>query len=368
MKPAKKVRFRERWDCSVGEFILDVAWSPRGDRLAFVTVEGRVFLADADAGGAVRELGAHAGGATSVSWRHDGQEFATSGQDGHIRIWDPANAALRHELPAGGKWVAKVSYQPGRNLLASAADKVLRVWSGAGETREEGEKGNRGDKETAPPHSPSPTLPFSVVYESRDHASTIADIAWNRGGDQLGVAAYNGLTLHAPQRGGEPRKLAWKGSSLVLAWSPTSHYVATGEQDSTVHFWHVKSGEDSQMWGFPTKVLELAWHRTGDHLATGGSDTIVWWDCRGKGPEGRKPKMFEGHPSRLRQLAFQDKGDLLASGDESGLLYLWNPLRGSKPLGGYTFGSAISRIAWSPDDRLLAVGQDEGTLVVLDFR
>ena len=44
-------------------------------------------------------------------------------------------------------------------------------------------------------------------------------------------------------------------SSLALAWSPDSKYIVTGEQDSTVHFWNRKSGEDAQM-SF-SKVLEL---------------------------------------------------------------------------------------------------------------
>ena len=50
-----------------------------------------------------------------------------------------------------------------------------------------------------------------------------------------------------------------EGVKFALAWSPDAKYIATGEQDSTVHFWRVKSGADAQMWGFPTKVLQLSW-------------------------------------------------------------------------------------------------------------
>ena len=329
---------REAWSVDVDEFIIDLAWSPTGRQLAFATADGNVFLVDhADAHGQLHELGGHAGGAASVAWRHDGAELATGGHDGQIKVWDPLTRQLKRSLPAGAEWVTKVAYQPRKSQLASAAGKHLRLWSEDGQ----------------------------MTYESLDHASTIADLEWNPDGSGIAVAAYLGVTLHVPGKQARPRKYEWKGSSLVLAWSPKSQFIATGEQDSTVHFWYVKSGKDSQMWGFPTKVLELSWHRAGNHLATGGSDTIVLWDCSGKGPEGRKPKMIEGHPDRITQLAFQHHGDLLVGADVQGFVILWNPLKNSKVIGGYVFESEVTRLAWSHDDQRLAVGQRTGIVAAL---
>lgn len=326
----------DRWVFDVGQYILDLAWSPTGRQVALVTVEGRILVVDrADEAGVLRDVGSHDHGATSVAWRADGEEFATAGQDSLVKIWDANSWKLRRQLPAGADWVAKVVYQPGKQRLASAAGKSLRIWSPDGQ----------------------------IEYESDDHASTIADIGWNPDGSAVAVAAYLGLTLHVPGRQVRPRKYHWKGSSLVLAWSPKSKYIATGEQDSTVHFWHVKSGEDSQMSGFATKVLQLAWHHSGDFLATGGSDTVILWDCSPPGPEGRKPKMFEGHLTKLTQLAFQHRGERLASGDADGFLRVGNPQQSDQALAVRSFPSGISRVAWSPDDRLLAIGQQHGGII-----
>jgi WD40 repeat protein len=292
------------WHFDVGQYVLDLAWSPSGRQVALVTVEGRVFVVDRSGEtGVLRRVGAHERGATSVAWRADGKQFATAGQDGLIKIWDANSLELRRQVPAGSDWVAKVAYQPGKQRLASAAGKRLRIWSPEGE----------------------------ILYESDDHASTIADIGWNPDGSGVAVAAYFGLTLHVPGRQARPRKYEWKGSSLVLAWSPTAKYIATGEQDSTVHFWHVKSGEDAQMWGFATKVLQLSWHHSGNYLATGGSDTVILWDCSDPGPEGRKPTRLEGHLTRLTQLAFQHRGELLASSDADGFLRIWNRQASKRP-------------------------------------
>jgi WD40 repeat protein len=335
VKPSRVAErpLRDGWYFDVGQYVLDLAWSPTGRQVALVTVEGRVFVVDrADGAGVLRRVGSHERGATSIAWRADGEEFATAGQDGSIMVWDADSMELRRRLSAGADWVGKVAYQPRTQRLASAAGKLLRIWSPDGR----------------------------IEYESDDHASTIADIGWNPDGSGIAVAAYYGLTLHVPGRQARPRKYEWKGSSLVLAWSPTSSFIATGEQDSTVHFWHVKSGEDAQMWGFATKVLQLSWHHSGRYLATGGSDSVILWDCSGPGPEGRKPRMLEAHLTRLTQLAFQHRGDLLASSDADGFLRVWSPNQNTKPIAMRMLPSAISRVAWSSDDRLLAIGQEHG--------
>jgi len=333
-----KLELRELWDVEAGDYVIDLAWSPTGAQLAFVTVDGHVFLIDdVITRGRLRPLGQHAGGANSVSWRADGGELATAGHDGIVRVWDPVSGTLQRELSAGADWVAKVVYRPRGSELASAAGRIVKVWANTG----------------------------SAVYESAEHASTIADIAWNPDGSELAVAAYNGVTRHNPLKSTPPRKYEWKGSSLTLAWSPTAKYIATGEQDSTVHFWTVKTGDDCQMSGYATKALELSWHHTGDYLATGGGDTATLWSCNGKGPRGRKPKEFEGHVAKITQLVFQHRSDQMASGDGDGMVMIWNPLKSLTHLTGRFFETAVTRLAWSPNDQYLVVGQKNGLVTVL---
>ena len=181
------------------------------------------------------------------------------------------------------------------------------------------------------------------------------------------MAAYYGITLHVPGKQNQPRKYTWKGSSLVLEWSPDSKYIATGEQDSTVHFWHVKSGEDAQMWGFPTKVLELSWDSSGRWLATGGGASVCLWDCSGKGPSGRKPRLYEAHLAKLTQLTFQPDGNLLASADAESFLFLWDPIKHNKIIGGVSLSSSTSCLQWCKGGKL-AVGQQDGKVVIFEVR
>lgn len=330
----------ESWYVALGDYIIDLGWSPDASKLAAVTVEGSVFLIDNHGDSAFfKLLGQHAGGANALSWRADGSEFATAGHDGLVKIWDGKSGEQLGELDAGDPWVAKVAYAPRRSVLATAAGRHLNLWN---EQRE-------------------------AFYDSSDHASTIADLAWNPDGSGLAVAAYNGITLHVPGKQSQPRNYTWKGSSLVLAWSPDAKYMATGEQDSTVHFWHVKSGEDAQMWGFPTKVLELSWDSSGRWLATGGGASICLWDCSGKGPAGKKPRQYEGHLNKLTQLAFQPDGNLLASADADGFLFVWDPIKHDNVIGGLSLAAPASCLRWCKGGKL-AVGQRDGNVVLFEIQ
>lgn len=329
----------ESWYVALGDYIIDLAWSPDASKLAAVTVEGLVFLIDNHGESAYfRLLGQHAGGANALSWRADGAEFSTAGHDGLVKIWDGKSGEQLCELDAGDPWVAKVAYAPRRSVLATAAGRHLKLWN---EQRQ-------------------------AFYESSDHSSTIADVGWNPDGSGLAVAAYNGITLHVPGKQNQPRKYTWKGSSLVLSWSPDAKYMATGEQDSTVHFWHVKSGKDAQMWGFPTKVLELSWDASGRWLATGGGASICLWDCSGKGPAGRKPRQYDAHTNKLTQVAFQPDGNLLASTDADGFLFLWDPIKHEKLIGGLSLTSSATCMRWCKGGKL-AVGQRDGNVVLFEL-
>jgi WD40 repeat protein len=186
--------------------------------------------------------------------------------------------------------------------------------------------------------------------------------------------AYGGTTLWALDNPQPLRRYAWQGSSLVLAWSPDASMFATGDQDQTIHFWYAESGRDLQMWGYETKMRELAWDPSSRYLASGGGRDAVVWDTRAskKGPEGSHPVMLALHEQYLSALAYQrsetkDAPALLASAGQDGLVALWRPTLGQRALAQHGLNAPVSQLAWSPDDRALAVGGADGTVVVLDL-
>jgi WD40 repeat protein len=120
------------------------------------------------------------------------------------------------------------------------------------------------------------------------------------------------------------------------------------------------------MYGYPTKVRELSWDSMSRYLATGGSDIVTIWDCSGKGPAGTKPIELKGHADLVSTLGFAHRGFLIATASVDGRLIFWhiNKQKRPRPLVQAAFQSSISQLAWSPNDKLIALGTENGLVTV----
>ena len=189
-----------------------------------------------------------------------GPSWPALARTGWRSIWDAVTGTERFRVEGGSAWVERVAWSPSGDVLATAAGKSLRFWDTAGR----------------------------LLMAAPQHPSTIADIRWRPRWHELASAAYGQLAIWKHDKAEAISAFEWKGSMLTLAWSPDGRYIATGDQDSTLHFWIVKTGEDLMMYGYPTKVRELSWDSVGRYLATGGGPQVTVWDCSGKGPEGAR--------------------------------------------------------------------------------
>jgi WD40 repeat protein len=332
--PAAGVSWEARWQAEIGDHVIALAWSPGGADLAAAGVGGSIMVCDGMTGRIRHVLDGHAFGATALSWSPQGKIIASAGQDGKVKLWNVATGQLHRTLDGGSAWVERVAWSPDGTLLASAAGKKVRLWDVAGQ----------------------------LVREYGNHPSTVADIQWKPGTLELASASYGQIALFHPDRAEPVQCLKWKGSQLVLAWSPDGKHMATGDQDSTVHFWILKTGEDLMMSGYPVKVRELSWDHTSRYLATGGGAVPCVWDVSGKGPAGTRPLQFEGHKANVTGLAFQHSGPLLASAGADGQVMLWHPGKHKRALAQAQAGSGITQVAWSADDQRLVVGTESGAV------
>jgi WD40 repeat protein len=328
--------FAPRGQAEIGDHVIAVAWSPDGATLAAAVVGGPITLCDGQNSRIKHILPGHGFGTTGLSWSPQGTLLASAGQDGKVRLWNTSTGKESRALDGGASWVERVAWSPSGTLLAAAAGKKVRLWNLAGE----------------------------LVREYGDHPSTVADIQWKPGTLELATAAYGQIALFHPDRAEPVRSLKWKGSQLVLAWSPDGNYIATGDQDSTVHFWVLKTGQDLMMSGYPTKVRELSWDSTSRFLATGGGSMPCVWDVSGKGPARTKPFQLESHEANVTALMFQRAGPLLASARADGLVVIWHPGRVKKPLTQARLRTGITQLSWSPKDDSLAAASEGGEVCI----
>ena len=334
-------QLRENWTATISDHVIDLAWSPDGRYIAAASVLGPVTIFEGR-GEVIHAFEGHEFGTMSIAWRPDSKVLASAGQDGKIRMWDIATGEATHSLDGGAPWVEHLAWSVGKEpLLASGAGRKLKLWNAVGD----------------------------LIREYPDHQSTISGLQWKPNVKQLASIAYGGVMLWDLQQSDAIRRLEWKGSSLVIVWSPDGKHIATGDQDSTVHFWIMSTGVDLQMTGYPTKVRELSWDATSHYLATGGGQDVTVWDCSGRGPEGTKPITLTGHQDFLSVVRFQHHGKLLASGGADGLVYVWQ-LRGSlrsRAVNETTMSAGVTCLVWSPNDQYIAVGDELGGVSVFSM-
>ncbi|WP_169977368.1 WD40 repeat domain-containing protein [Tautonia rosea] len=317
----------------MNDHVIAIEWSPDGRRLAGASIAGPIALIDGQTGEWVHQLDGHGFGTTSISWSPTGDRLASAGQDGKVRFWDAASGQQIAAVDGGAAWVERLSWCAQAPLLATSAGRSLRLWNADGD----------------------------LMRSYPAHPSTIADIRWHPKLQQLASASYGQLAIWTPDRDEPLRQFFWKGSMLTICWSPSGRYLATGNQDSTVHFWDLRTGDDLQMWGYPTKVQELAWDESGRFLATGGGTEVCVWDFSGKGPAGTTPLQFGLSGSRITSLAFRPRVEArLAAGFADGAIGVWKLGRQATQLDRFAIDSGISCLSWDPQGRRLALATEGG--------
>jgi serine/threonine protein kinase/WD40 repeat protein/tetratricopeptide (TPR) repeat protein len=139
---------------------------------------------------------------------------------------------------------------------------------------------------------------------------------------------------------------------LSLALARDGKMVAAGASDGTISLLVPASERPAVLSGHFGAVNVLAFNDDGEVLASGGADTKVnLWDVPAKAIKFALP----GHEGKVSALAFSRDGRTLASGAFDNTVRLWNLATHSGPtLAGHS--APISAIAFSPDRTTIAVG------------
>ena len=346
-------RLEASWTADIGDYVTALAWAPDGRTLAAAAANGPVFLLDAVSGRTVRILSGHGFGTLAVDWSRDGRWVATGGQDGKARIWEAATGAEVAGMDGGAAWVEHVAWSPASDTLATAAGKHLKLWQADG----------------------------SLLAALAPHPSTITGLQWRADGTSLASSAYGGVRIwrvgcqvgrhmgsqrpdEGAARGLPSQVFPWNGPLIALRWSPDGKHLACGCQDGSVHVWNTETGDDLEMTGYPFKVRELAWDREGRYLATGGGPSAIVWDFAGKGPAGSRPKVLSAHGDRIAEMAFGPDGPLLVTGGQDGAAFFWNVTEPKRPLAVGLQEAPVSRLAWQPGGRQVAIGYASGAVAL----
>jgi WD40 repeat protein len=332
--------FEPRATGTLDDYVAHLAWLPNGKSLAIAGGEGKVLVADfADDKLAIREVGEHMLGTLALAAHAKAPVFATSGQDG-VALWDAATGASVKRWRPGPLATEQLAFSPDGKSLASAAGKVVSLWSTTGE----------------------------AVHAFAPAAGTASAIAFDKSGRDLGVALNGEMAVHRIDKGNyRTRRYQWDGACLTVSFSPNGKVLASGMADGSVHFWYLSSAKDSQMRGYGSRVALTGFSSNSRLLATSAGNEIVVWDFSGKGPEGSRPQQLLGHTERVECFDWQPNGGLLVSGGRDWRVSLWNPSKHEQAIDAHLADSEVTAIRWSPDSRYVAVGEKKGRLTIYEL-
>ena len=329
----------KHWAAQLDDYAIDLAWSPDGTTLAAASAAGPVSLFAAAAGARQPDLPGHDNGTNCLAWSPAGGALATGGQDGAVKFWDTAAGQHTATAALGSAWVEHVAWRPQKNstpLLAASAGRKLVFLKPDG----------------------------ALAHTFKDAAKTITALAWDPAGGCVAAACYGGVALWDADDFLAQKELPYANGIHALVWSPDSKWLVSGNQDPSVHLWIPEKDIELHMSGYEGKVKFLSFDQTSRWLATSGGREACIWDCTGDGPEGREPAMLP-HEAPVCAVKFQNTHGLLATASADGVVQLWSPER-AKPLRATVkMPAAATKLAWSPDDRLLAIGSEKGAVYVL---
>src|SRR5580704_209963 len=288
-------------------------------------------------------LSGHQGPVNSVRWSPDGRRLATVGDDGTVRIWDPATHKELQKLTYNAGNLNALAWSPDSTLLAAGAnDGTLLVWN---------------------------TSSWAQSWTAAGHGSPINDISWSpRDGKQLLTANGDGTVgLFNGETGGDSKTIqAHESQVRSIAWSPDATKILTGGEDSrlNVKVWDAQTG--LLLWGRKgdRSVLNgVAWSPDGNRLATGGEEGIATiWDAN----TGNALSHLRGHHSDIGGVAWSSDGKRLATASADGTAKIWDLATHKELMTLSGHHDWVNDVSWNPDAKQLATASRDGTAKIWD--
>ena len=330
--------------------VYGIAFSPDGEQIASAGRDGKVKIWNSRTGRIIQEFPAHAGAACSVAFHPDGRYLASAGADRLVKVWDLAatqQPAFTGPCDAIRKFGAAhtVAFRPpdGRHL-AAGCDEEVRVWDWKTDQLLYTVSGPQYDS-------------IPIVF-SPDGQRLATGGAWEQG-----LILWNAESGRLLGTLPEPRHPV-----TALAFSADSARLASASLGRTVSLWDATTRGLLRPIPHSGNVLGVAFSSDGRLLASTGEDkTVHLWDTA----TGREVLGLLGHTDMCGCVAFSPDGSRLASASHDKTIIIWDatPLSDTEGQGIFTFDRhdhEVRTLAVSPDGQSIASAGNEALVRVWD--
>jgi len=354
--------------------ICSVAYSSQGNVVASMSTGGTIQLRDLESGHG-RSIISGDESINDMAFSPKGDSIAFGCWDSRVRIWDVRSREYCSILVGHEIWVTSIAYSPHGDLLISMDENnVVRIW--------EVETGAclriiQGDQCTASILSPKGNqvahyrewgeevelldIGTGACIRRLDH-KRIYRVAYSPQGDQI-VSAGGGKEVRLwDAETGECRQAMTGHTDYVkkVMFSPKGDYIASASNDKTVRLWNVGSGSSRKISKHHSgPVMNLKYSPKRNQVASCSQDsTILLWDVE----TGICSRTLTGHSGFVNTISYSPQEDLIVSCDGDSMVRLWDIESGTclHILTGHTH--YVNDVAFSPQGDQIASASWDSTV------
>ncbi|KIK68693.1 hypothetical protein GYMLUDRAFT_36180 [Collybiopsis luxurians FD-317 M1] len=360
------------------KFVQDVRFAPSGDYFASVGSDYKIFLYDGKTGDTLCEVidNPHKGSVMACSWSPDSKLIATSSADCTVKLWDVETRKAVTNWTVG----SGVSFQQVGNAWNGASDIISLSMNGDlnvfdHRTGVKPTQVIQGPQKSITAITPVPAsidtflagtadgrvLSYSkstgesIHLQGINHNGLVTGIASSPKGGNVFSAGFDDCVREIGSDG-----LGFTAASVALSSQPKSLAVADDGSVFAVEINNVVEviRSNQKVFDFPTKYTPSSVAVTGSLVAIGGEDSKVHlyqWD--GKLLKDDAVPILEGNKAVVSALAFSPDGNLLAAGDSSGKISLFDVKEKKLITSRWSYHSArVNSLSWTADSRHCASG------------
>lgn len=272
----------------------------------------------------------------SIAVSPDGRMAATGARDGSLGIWQvPTGRPVLPLLWHTGIVVA-VNFSPDSKLIASASDDFeARIWS---------------------------TSTGALLHRLR-HLGPVADVKFSPDGTKVVTASEDHTARLWDVATGRPigEPMHHRNWVRMAAFSPDSTRVVTASYDNTTRIWSAETARPlSDPMAHQSEVLHVEFAPNGKSVLSAVSTTACReiWHWQTIGQRAHALPLLTGRSAI--DGAFSRDGERIAAGSADGTVRIWHRRDGFKTPVILSHTNSVSRVAFSPDGKRLAVVEVDG--------
>ncbi len=362
----------KRMSCD-GSPLTSVAFAPNGKKLAYASRSGKVAVSDLANGTGLKlpRIFDRIGGLAFVD---HGSRLAVGDASGTVHIYDSVleldgsvqpSMNADHWLAHGDRVQSIAAATNGRTLTTSGRDGRIAVW----DLRQPPSEWTCGLSNMMVMQNAETFIMASSSIQLRNiHNGDVEHLSGTIGKSWQHLALARSAPLLAAGSGNEMQVFDTDRKVSLVAWqlpfpiyalgiSPTGRQVAVSwnSGDSTVHLYAVDDPVEPIVIPAPSSLC-ICFTPDERYLALGSNNDIMLFDTSSK----TIAKTLAGHREAVRQIAFSEDGQWLASVSDDRQLKIWNVASGQPSISVTAHSAPVTALCYSSDGRTIATGCGSG--------